>query len=123
MKKIIVLCFTFLLLCGCSQRTSVVSMIDADSVYNEINNNNVYIIDVRSIDEYSSGHIENAYNIPLNVLDNIKDIIKNLDSKIIVYCQSGNRSSLAAKRLIQMGYTNVNDMGGIVSWNYDLITE
>lgn len=43
------------------------------------------------------------------------------DSKILVYCRSGNRSATAAKILISMGYTNVYDFGGINDWAYEVV--
>lgn len=42
--------------------------------------------------------------------------------KILVYCRSGSRSRVAAKSLIGMGYTNVHDFGGIMSWTYGTVT-
>lgn len=43
------------------------------------------------------------------------------EKKILVYCRSGSRSRGAAKVLIDMGYTNVHDFGGIMSWTYDKV--
>lgn len=125
MKKIICL-ILLILICGCSNenvnKSGVgVLMIDTDTVYSEVNNDNVYIIDVREVNEYNSGHIQNAHNIPLAEIENINKKIISLDSKIIVYCQSGNRSNKAAEMLLTMGYTNVYDMGGIISWKYELV--
>lgn len=125
MKKFIFL-ILLIIICGCSNgniKKSGVSvlMIDTDTVYSEIDNDNVYIIDVREVNEYNSGHIKNAHNIPLSKIENINKKIISLDSKIIVYCQSGNRSNKAAEMLLTMGYTNVYDMGGITSWEYELV--
>ena len=125
MKKIFCLVI-LVLICGCSNnevdKNGVsVLMIGTETVYSEINNDNVYIVDVREKHEYNSGHIQNAHNIPLSEIDNINKKIIPLDSKIIVYCQSGNRSNKAAEMLLEMGYTNVYDMGGINSWKYELI--
>lgn len=125
MKKF--LCLIFLvLICGCSNseidKNGVsVLMIDTKTVYSEINNDNVYIIDVREKHEYNSGHIQNAHNIPLSEIGNINKKMISFDSKIIVYCHSGNRSNKAAEMLLEMGYTNIYDMGGITSWEYELI--
>lgn len=76
------------------------------------------IIDVREKEEYVEGHIEGAINIPLLYLDQIHI---STERKIIVYCQSGRRSKEAAKTLIELGYKNVYDMGGINNWKYKLV--
>ena len=51
----------------------------------------------------------------------IEKIDYKKSEKIIVYCASGNRSKQAAQKLIDMGYTNVYDMGGISNWKYDIV--
>lgn len=126
-KKIILVSF-ILILCGCSDNSIktneiIIKAIDTKTVYQELDNKKVYIIDVREEYEYKSGHIKNAYNIPLTKINEISKLMLSLDSKIIVYCHSGNRSRKAANSLIDMGYTNVYDMGGINDWNYELIKE
>ena len=70
------------------------------------------IIDVRSIDEYNSGHIENSLNIEWQVIDEINESIAK-DEKIYLYCRSGNRSGKAQNILINMGYKDVINLGGI----------
>lgn len=128
MKKILCLLLVFLLLSGCGNskiklNEDGVKLIDTKTVYNEIDNKNVYIIDVREDYEYKSGHIKNSYNLPLTKIEYIGKMLLSLDSKIIVYCRSGSRSKKAAELLMEMGYTNVYDMGGIDNWNYELIKE
>lgn len=114
MKKIFVI-ISILLLVGCSSKTTY-KTISTEKTFNEITKTK--IVDVRSEAEYYSGHIESSVNIPLEKLDTI-DYKKS--EKIIVYCASGNRSKQAAEKLIDMGYTNVYDMGGISSWEYDIV--
>ena len=70
------------------------------------------IIDVRTIDEYNSGHIENSLNIEWQTIDNINEYIAK-DEKIYLYCRSGNRSGKAQNILINMGYKDVINLGGI----------
>lgn len=90
-----------------------------DIVENFENEEDTFIIDVRELDEYEEGHIINSINIPLSIIGSINDVPEiNKDSKIIVYCRSGNRSKSAQARLNSMGYTNVYDMGGILDWPY-----
>ena len=70
------------------------------------------IIDVRTIDEYNSGHIENSLNIEWQAIDEISESIAK-DEKIYLYCRSGNRSGKAKNILINMGYKDVINLGGI----------
>lgn len=85
---------------------------------------NDIILDVRTIEEYNEGHIEGAVLLPNNqVRDKAEAILSNKEEVILVYCRSGRRSEGAAKELIDMGYTNVYDFGGIVNWPYEVIKE
>ena len=70
------------------------------------------IIDVRTIDEYNSGHIEDSLNIEWQAIDEINESIAK-DEKIYLYCRSGNRSGKAQSILINMGYKDVINLGGI----------
>lgn len=90
-------------------------------IENYENLEHVYIIDVREEDEYEEGHLINSYNIPLSRLEDINNENISKDAKIIIYCRSGNRSKTAQSRLMEMGYTNVLDMGGILDWPYDVV--
>ena len=80
------------------------------------------VVDVRSLEEYNEGHIPNAISIPLETIENEAEIkLKNKDDLILVYCRSGRRSREAALRLIEKGYTNVIDFGGIQDWNGEVV--
>lgn len=78
----------------------------------------VIVVDVRTEAEYNRGHIKNSKLIPIDKFDKTMDgdpLPK--DKKILVYCQSGNRSRTAASSLIVRGYSEVfNLKGGILSW-------
>ncbi|MEA3506619.1 MAG: rhodanese-like domain-containing protein [Elusimicrobiota bacterium] len=80
-------------------------------------NNDVSIIDVRSPDEYRSGHIKEAENIPVGrISESFKDN-RNLKQKIVLYCRTESRSKAVAKKLIVMGYENIFVLfGGISFW-------
>ena len=71
------------------------------------------LLDVRTPAEYRSGHIPGSKNIPLQTIDRVGSVVENKDTALYVYCQSGARSRQAAGALKQMGYTNVNNIGGI----------
>ena len=70
------------------------------------------IIDVRSHEEFCSGHIKNSLNIPLGDLPSKTDQFKDKDQPIITCCASGMRSAAAAKIFSAKGYTNVVNGGG-----------
>ena len=78
---------------------------------------NKQFIDVRTPAEYKARHIKEFKNIPLNTLNNR---IKELDQskEIVVICQSGMRSSQAAKQLKKAGFSNIlNVSGGMNAWH------
>lgn len=82
------------------------------------------IVDVRRADEYASGHIPGAILVPNESIGTEKPAeLPDLDQIILVYCRSGNRSAQAAKKLADLGYKNVYDFGGIMSWTGDIVKE
>ena len=71
-------------------------------------------IDVRSADEYASGHVEGASNIPYTeITARIAEVTGDKDDLIYVYCRSGRRSGIAKQALMEAGYTNVINLGGL----------
>ncbi len=74
------------------------------------------LLDVRTDKEYEAGHIPGSVHIPLSEIgDKIKKLKKDKD--LVVYCQSGNRSIWAIKRLMGMGYKNLYNLkGGYNAW-------
>lgn len=81
----------------------------------------IVLIDVRTPAEYAEKHIPASTLIPVDQIEKeVPSKISNKDTQIIVYCRSGSRSVAAAKALVNMGYTNVYNLGGINSWPYDM---
>lgn len=81
------------------------------------------ILDVRTAQEYESGHIPGAVNLPNETI--ISEAIQQLPDKeqlILVYCRSGNRSKQASKKLVDLGYTNIVEFGGINDWSGEVVT-
>lgn len=85
---------------------------------------NYVILDVRTAQEFASGHIPGAALLP-NETIGTEDIplLPDKDQLILVYCRSGNRSKQAAEKLAQLGYTNIVEFGGINSWTGAIVTE
>lgn len=82
------------------------------------------ILDVRTLDEYNEGHIEGAILLSNNEIKEKAEItLYDKEEVILVYCRSGNRSEAAARELIDMGYMNVYDFGGIIDWPYGVVKE
>ena len=76
------------------------------------------LLDIRTEAEYKAGHIQGAQWFPRGKLEYyIQEIIKDPDSRIVLYCRTGGRSALATLTLKDMGYTNVVDLeGGFKTW-------
>ena len=83
----------------------------------------VIILDVRTQEEYDSGHIKNAVCLPNEDIISEPDILPDKDQEILVYCRSGNRSKQAAQKLADMGYENIIEFGGILNWPYPELIE
>ena len=83
----------------------------------------VIILDVRTQEEYDSGHIKNAVCLPNEDILSEPDILPDKGRQILVYCRSGNRSKQAAQKLADMGYENVLEFGGILDWPYPELVE
>ena len=70
------------------------------------------VIDVRTPEEFNSGHIEESSNVEWEIISSIIDEVKK-DQKIYLYCRSGRRSQKATDILINLGYEDVTNLGGI----------
>jgi len=82
------------------------------------------IVDVRRADEFASGHIPGAINIPNESIDKTQPAeLPDLDQLIMVYCRSGRRSKQAAEKLADMGYTNIVEFGGINTWPGEVVAD
>lgn len=77
----------------------------------------VQIVDVRTAEEFASGHLENALNYDVKGADFEKNIASlSKDKTVAVYCRSGARSKVAAQKLAEKGYNVVELDGGIMAW-------
>lgn len=100
MRKVLIMLVLSLLLTGCN---------DLNNNFETIMKENEYIIiDVRTKDEYNESHLVGSINIPYDEIDQNTNLDK--EKLIFVYCKSGNRSSIALKRLSNLGY-NVYNLG------------
>ena len=86
-------------------------------------NQDAIILDVRTQEEYDGGHVPGAVCFPNEDIQPELPLPFEKDAEILVYCRSGRRSAEAAGKLAGMGYTNVADFGGILSWPYETTTD
>jgi len=82
------------------------------------------LLDVRTPEEFSEGHIPGAINIPNETIGGAElTQLPDREQLIMVYCRSGNRSKQASEKLAAMGYTNVVEFGGIIDWTGETVSE
>ena len=98
-------------------------VLDQDTAYKQLQvDKSIHLVDVRELHEFNAGHINGAQLIPLGTIeDSFSSLIPQKDTKVFIYCRSGNRSAEAANKLVSMGYTNVFDIGGIITWEYGIV--
>ena len=127
-SKIILLTFVLISFIACGQKENAksngtnadqasISLISPTDLNNV--NKDIVLIDVRTPEEFASGHLENAVN--MNYFDSdFKAQFKTLDKNkaVYLYCKSGRRSANAAEKLEDMGFVKIYDLeGGISNWN------
>ena len=81
------------------------------------NTDGAVLLDVRTPQEYRDGFIPGSKNVPLQTIDKVDAVVENKDTALYVYCHSGARSRQAVSYLQHMGYTNVNNIGGITAYS------
>jgi phage shock protein E len=83
----------------------------------------IVLVDVRTEAEFTEEHIPGALLVPVDELESLApEMLPDKEATYIIYCRSGNRSATAAQQLIDMGYQNIYDMGGIIDWPYETET-
>ena len=126
MKRVIpLLLLSILLLTGCTSpapQANTYRQVTAQEAADMMARESGYVIlDVRSQQEYATGHIPGAILIPNeNIGSNEIPELPDKNQLIMVYCRSGNRSRQAAEKLVRLGYTNVVEFGGVGTWTGEL---
>ena len=117
MKKILTCLLTTLgLTTACGQQNF--ENTDVQGFSELIADSNVVVLDVRTVAEFTEGHIDGAILIDQGQSDFIEKAksLLPIDKKIAIYCRSGRRSANAAGKLADVGYKCVNLKGGIIAW-------
>ena len=127
MKKISPILLSGLLMMGCGSpaKTESYRQISMDDAIIMMEKETDYlIVDVRTPEEFSAGHIPGAINIPNETIGNHEiPQLPNKKQLILVYCRSGNRSKQASEKLVALGYTNIVEFGGINSWPNEIVVD
>ncbi|MGP1570805.1 MAG: rhodanese-like domain-containing protein [Moraxella sp.] len=114
MKKVILPLFAvFLLVSACQSKESTQTTNQETHSQTVTQNQSEVWIDVRSKEEFDSGHLQNALHIPHEEIGGkIAQLVPNKSAKINLYCRSGRRAEIAKKTLTDLGYQNVVNQGG-----------
>ena len=127
MKKLAFLLLAVMMLTACGQdiendREAVYVNITAAEAKKIMDTEEGYIIlDARTQEEYDQGHIPGAIVISHEeIAEKAAEVLTDKNQMILVYCRSGRRSKIAAETLVELGYTNIKEFGGIIDWPYEV---
>ena len=137
---LVLLCALFLYSCGEDTNTGAVPEpdtspeISAETGYRKISAeearaimesaDNFILLDVRTEEDFRAQRIDGAILIPdYEIADRAESELPDKDALILIYCRSGRRSGNVARELIDMGYTNVYDFGGLLDWFYETVSD
>ena len=106
-----------------TEPAAVINTIDAEKAIEMMASGEPYVlVDVRTKAEYDEGHIEGALLLPLDQLETLAESqLKDKDAMLLIYCRSGNRSAQASALLLELGYTQIFDFGGIMDWPGEIV--
>ena len=121
MKKPLILILLFLMTVAiCTGKTpktyKMVSMAEGIEIAKK--NPDAIIVDVRRDDEYKAGHIPGAVLLTMETIteETATKVLPDKNQMILIYCRSGRRSKIAAQSLLELGYTNLIEFGGILDY-------
>ena len=127
MKKLLFLLLAVMLLTACGQAKendweAAYMNITAEEAKQIMDSEDGYIIlDARTQEEYDQGHIPGAIVISHEeIAEKAEEVLTDKEQLILVYCRSGRRSKIAAEALVELGYTNIKEFGGINDWPYEV---
>jgi rhodanese-related sulfurtransferase len=116
MKKLLAMIFIpILFVTACTTSNSSAARVSAPEFLDQISAAGVVLIDVRTPEEFTAGHLPNALNINVESAD-FESQVAALDKNTTygVYCRSGNRSSVASDKMSELGFTSlINSSAGL----------
>ena len=94
-----------------------------EELQNKLNaEENFVLLDVRTQEEFDAGHIASAILLPYDEIAlKAATVLPDKEKEIVLYCRSGRRSAIAKKALVELGYKDVEDFGGINRWKGELV--
>ncbi len=117
--KVLSLVILFFGLTSClKNQADGVQVLEVSKYEKKMTQPEVQLVDVRTPEEFSEGHLENAINIDVTA-DDFDAKVASLDKEkpVMVYCKSGGRSARASARLKELGFKTITDLeGGITNW-------
>ena len=115
-EKLIALANAVYITGGAPMTYKMVSM--AEGLEIAKNNPDAIIVDVRHDDEYKAGHIPGAVLLTMETItaETAAKVLLDKNQMILIYCRSGRRSKIAAQNLLDLGYTNLIEFGGILDY-------
>lgn len=108
--------------CGVQEDSPSYKRISQEEAKHMMDTQDVMILDVREQSEFDEKHIPGAVLLPVGTItkDTAAAVIPDLDSVVLVYCRSGNRSQTASRALAELGYRSIYEFGGINTWPYEV---
>ena len=99
----------------------MIQKIDPAAAIRLLDSQKAQAVDVREPDEYAIGHIPGAKSLPLGQINaRAAEVMPDKNAPWLVYCRTGRRSADAVQKLDALGYTEIYDLGGILSWPYEI---
>ncbi len=125
-KRFITLVLSTIMFTGCaagkSEKGSYRQITMEEAVVIMEEESGYIILDVRRSEEFVEGHIPGAINVPNESIGTSEiSELPNKDQLILVYCRSGRRSKEAAEKLVELGYKNIVEFGGILDWKGETV--
>lgn len=103
---------------------TVISPEEAKKIMDSADPSSFILLDVRDENEFAEGHIAGARLIPVSTLDTrAAEELPDSARTLLVYCRSGMRAGKASQLLEQMGYQDIRNFGGVLTWPYGLVKD
>lgn len=111
-KKLIIIALSMFATLACASETPQISQQELLTALKKANNN-IVVLDVRSVEEYEDGHVAGAINTSHDtVADNLNKLSQYKDNTVVVYCRSGRRAAFAENILAENGFKNLRHLTG-----------
>jgi len=116
-KYLVILLFPLLVFS--QENTNAYEVLSYDDFKNQISKNDVLLFDVRTMEEFNSGHLKGSVNIDFydeKLFDKFFNKVEKSEP-IYIYCRSGNRSQKSSEKLKKLGFVKIYDLeGGYKNW-------